>query len=363
VSTALTEAPTIRLLCWNMGAGGPGHRASWNDVREQEGVDAALLQEAPNPWRSAVDVDMVPSPGSKWGVGSNWAQTAVARLSDRVAISPLMMQPLGLDGPLQLGISRPGTLTVAKLTILDTSEEILLASIYAQWEGPISGGPGIFADASMHRILSDLSPLLSWRNHPVIVAGDFNSVLGTYVEGYGSNWTARSAGVFSRMGDLGLRLAGPQAPNGNQADPRPSSLPVDTGTSPRLSRTKGLEPPNSTTASSATTWSIASRSPLATTSTIGARRTTAGWRSKSDHLVSESGTSGRSSPRSGCPAEATACWSSQICSNGEGTTNFALTSARATRLSAGFNSTGDPWVSSSRSPSGRGEISSSSSSG
>src|SRR5665648_60768 len=83
----------------------------------------------------------------------------------------------------------------------------------------------------MHRILSDLSPLLSWRNHPVIVAGDFNSVLGTYVEGYGSYWTARSAGVFSRMGDLGLRLAGPQAPNGNQADPRPSSLPVDTGTS------------------------------------------------------------------------------------------------------------------------------------
>ena len=74
-------------------------------MREQEGVDAALLQEAPNPWRSAVDVDMVPSPGSKWDIGSNWAQTAVASLSDRVAISPLMMQPLGMDGPLQLGIS------------------------------------------------------------------------------------------------------------------------------------------------------------------------------------------------------------------------------------------------------------------
>jgi len=34
-----------------------------------------------------------------------------------------------------------------KLKVLDTDEEILLASVYAQWEGPISGGPGIFADA------------------------------------------------------------------------------------------------------------------------------------------------------------------------------------------------------------------------
>lgn len=118
---------------------------------------------------------------------------------------------------------------MAKLTILDTSEEILLASIYAQWQGPSPGGPGIFSDASMHRILSDLSPLLSWRDHPFIVAGDFNNVFGAYVDSrYGADWTARSAGVFSRMGDLGLRLAGPQAPNGNQADPRPPSLPADT---------------------------------------------------------------------------------------------------------------------------------------
>ena len=239
MSTALTEAPTIRLLCWNMGAGGPGQRASWNDVHEQEDVDAALLQEAPNPWHRADDVDIVPSPGSKWGIGSNRAQTAVARLSDRVAMSAVMMQPLGMNGPLQLGISRPGTLTVAKLTILDTSEEILLASVYAQWEGPSSGGPGIFSDASMHRILSDLSPLLSWRDLPIIVAGDFNNVLGANDDSYGAKWTARSDGVFSRMGDLGLRLAGPQAPNGNLADPRPAVLPADTRNVPTFVTSRG----------------------------------------------------------------------------------------------------------------------------
>jgi len=109
----LTEVPTIRMLCWNMGAGGPGQRASWSDVTSASDYDVAMLQEAPNPWRTAVDVDMVPSPGSKWGIGSNWAQTAIARLSNRVEITPLAMQPLGLDGPLQLGISRPGTVSVA----------------------------------------------------------------------------------------------------------------------------------------------------------------------------------------------------------------------------------------------------------
>jgi hypothetical protein len=235
----VTEVPTIRMLCWNMGAGGPGQRASWSDVTSASDYDVAMLQEAPNPWRTAVDVDMVPSPGSKWGIGSNWAQTAIARLSNRVEITPLAMQPLGLDGPLQLGISRPGTVTVAKLKVLDTDEEILLASVYAQWEGPISGGPGIFADASLHRILSDLSPLLSWREHPIIVAGDFNCVLGATDNSYGGNWTARTAGVFSRMEDLGLRLAGPQAPNGRPADPHPPGLAHDSKNVPTFVTNRG----------------------------------------------------------------------------------------------------------------------------
>jgi hypothetical protein len=59
----------------------------------------------------------------------------------------------------------------------------------------------------MHRILSDLSPLLSWRTHPFIVAGDFNNAFGGSVNSCGANWTDRNAGVFSRMVDLGLRLA------------------------------------------------------------------------------------------------------------------------------------------------------------
>ena len=40
----------------------------------------------------------------------------------------------------------------------------------------------------MHRILSDLSPLMLWRDHPFIVAGDFNNVFGTSVDScYGGN--------------------------------------------------------------------------------------------------------------------------------------------------------------------------------
>lgn len=229
MNVATTVAPTIRLLSWNMGAGGPGPTASWSDVIAEPEIDVALLQEAPNPYGLA-DIGTlrtVPAVGARWGIGSNRAQTAIAVLSDRVEVTPFPTQPLGFDGPLELGVSRPGTVTVAKLQVRDSGEELLAASVYAQWEGPASGGPGIYADASMHRVLSDLSPLFSWRELPIIVAGDFNVILDADVGSYGGNWRARDRSVFDRLNALGLRLAGPRAPHGIQADPHPSELPED----------------------------------------------------------------------------------------------------------------------------------------
>lgn len=242
MSEAVTTQPTIRLLSWNLGAGGPGPKATWGDVVAQGagGVDAAMLQEAPNPLGTIAAPSTVPSPGSRWGIGMNRAQAAVAVLSERVEITPVPTQPLGFDGPLELGVSRPGTIAVARLKVRSTGEEILLASIYAQWEGPMVGGTSIFADASMHRILSDLSPLLSWAELPMIVAGDFNTVLGADLGHYGGNWPMRDASVFARFEALGLRLAGPQGPAGGvQADPHPVELPPGSGNVP----TFGATPP------------------------------------------------------------------------------------------------------------------------
>lgn len=233
-----TQMPTVRLLSWNMGAGGPGPRASWTDVVGGP-YDAALLQEAPNPWGLAIELDVVPRVGSRWGIDQNRARTAIARISERVRITPYPTRALTEAGPRELGVSRPGTVTVAAMEIVATGETLLLASVYGQWEGPATGGAGIFADASMHRLLSDLSPLLSWPESPVILAGDFNCVLGGSEDSYGGNWNARHEGVFRRLEDLGLRLAGPQHPNGNQAQPRPATLPENTKNVPTFRTNRG----------------------------------------------------------------------------------------------------------------------------
>src|SRR5262245_54841199 len=89
------------------------------------------------------------------------------------------------------------------------------------------GGSERIADAPMHRILSDLRPLLSWAALPMIVAGDFNTVMGADLGQSGGDWPARDGSVFARCEALGLRLAGPQAPNGVQADPHPAELRPD----------------------------------------------------------------------------------------------------------------------------------------
>src|ERR1017187_9560892 len=86
-----------------------------------------------------------------------------------------------------------------------------------------------YADASVHRLISDLSALITQkrgRARRIIVAGDLN-ILHGYGEHGSSDWKARYDGVFSRMKAIGLPLVGPQAPNGRQAAPRPRELPPD----------------------------------------------------------------------------------------------------------------------------------------
>ena len=66
-----TQPPSIRLLCWNMGAGGPGPRATWPDVWAQASYAAALLQEAPNPWYDSTDHQVIPEGGAPWCGGES----------------------------------------------------------------------------------------------------------------------------------------------------------------------------------------------------------------------------------------------------------------------------------------------------
>ena len=100
--------------------------------------------------------------------------------------------------------------------------------MYANWMNPISQTRSrwIFADASVHRLISDLSGLIGSQNkHKIIAAGDLNILYG-YGEYRSPYWGKRYNTVFDRMGALGMRFVGPQAPDGGrQAEPWPEELP------------------------------------------------------------------------------------------------------------------------------------------
>ena len=108
-------------------------------------------------------------------------------------------------------------------------DPFVAVSLYAVWEGPHSstGNQYIFADASAHRLISDLSRFIgSDRKRGILAAGDLNILHGHGEHGSGY-WAARYQTVFDRMEALGLTFAGPQAPDGRQADPWPAELPLE----------------------------------------------------------------------------------------------------------------------------------------
>lgn len=133
----------------------------------------------------------------------------------------------------ELAVSRPGTVAAAIVTP-SNGEPIIVASVYAPWEKAHSTTESgwIFADASAHRLISDLSVFVGRQaGHRVLVAGDLNTLYG-YGENGSPYWASRHATVFDRMSALGLSFVGPQAPAGRRADPWPDELPRDSNNVP-----------------------------------------------------------------------------------------------------------------------------------
>jgi hypothetical protein len=119
-------------------------------------------------------------------------------------------------------ISLHGSMTAADVYVEDRFV-LTAVSVYAPWE--IAAGRG-YADASTHRMLSDLSALVAFPQHRLVVAGDWNILRG-YGENGSTYWKARYDTVFERAEALGLRSVGPQYPAGRQAEPWPDELPLD----------------------------------------------------------------------------------------------------------------------------------------
>ena len=99
--------------------------------------------------------------------------------------------------------------------------------MYALWEKPYptTGSSWIYADAAVHRLISDISVFVGQQSgHRILAAGDLN-ILHGYGDHKSGYWASRYATVFDRMRALGLSFVGPQAPAGRRADPWPDELP------------------------------------------------------------------------------------------------------------------------------------------
>ncbi len=150
-------------------------------------------------------------------------RTAVVCASASVVVVPRPMTSIAERAKGALVVSHQGTLAVADVAV--GAETITLISMYAAWETVVTGRSSIYADAAAHRLLSDLSGIVTSRGgHRIIAAGDLN-ILNRYGEHGNAYWAARYASVFDRAEATGLRFVGPQAPHGRQASPWPDELP------------------------------------------------------------------------------------------------------------------------------------------
>jgi len=213
----------LRILSWNVNG-----QHLWDQLAAS-GVDVALLQEAPVPLGSW-EGKAVPHPAAGWGTAgsSKWRRTAVVAVSETTLLEPRPLTSIEEAAPGALLVSRRGTLAAADVVV--NGERITLVSMYAVWEGHRPGP--IYADASAHRLLSDLSSIVNdARSHRIVAAGDLN-ILHGYGDYDDSYWAARYSTVFGRAEAMGLRFVGPQAPHGRQANPWPAELPEGSGNVP-----------------------------------------------------------------------------------------------------------------------------------
>lgn len=211
----------VKLIAWNIAQ----RAAAWRCLANSD-ADIALLQEATKPPADvAAKLGCDAEPWQCAGGSTKW-RSAVVRLSSRAEVEWLKTKPLAEAHGGELGVSRPGTLAAAIVTP-HQGESFIAVSVYGQWETPhsLTQRKFIYADASVHRLISDLSVFLAKKpRHGILIAGDLNILYG-YGEDGDPYWASRYATVFDRMAALGLSFVGPQAPGGRQAEPWPNELP------------------------------------------------------------------------------------------------------------------------------------------
>jgi hypothetical protein len=214
----------LKLVSWNL-----AHRPECWRALLKTGADVALVQEAcapPPDVAERIVVDDAPWRTEGAGKKRSW-RTAVVALNPSVALEWHVPRSICDASAGELALSRVGTVAAATLRDSTSNETLTLVSMYAAWEWAhtSTGSAWVYADASAHRLISDISVFIGQqRGHRLIAAGDLNILCGHGEDG-NQYWAGRYQTVFDRMRALGLTFVGPQSPEGRQAEPWPSELP------------------------------------------------------------------------------------------------------------------------------------------
>ena len=214
----------VKIVCWNIAK----RKQPWNELLRM-GADVALLQEA-DPAMAPTSCETSPyQPDTTYGY-DRWP--LVVRLSDKVKVEwfkPVNAAQVNIEES-EIAVSDSNTIAAARVIPLTSGEPFMVFSIYARWLTPVvkTAWRVGYADASAHRVISDLSSFIGYINpasHRILAAGDLNTI---YQETRLS-LQPRDTTAFDRMNALGLECVGPRWRNADrQADPIPQGLPRDT---------------------------------------------------------------------------------------------------------------------------------------
>ena len=226
-----------KIVCWNINRSDAAYPAL-----QEMAADIALLQEvSPNYVPDGIDV----GPYKPWDKHSYGRWPAVVKLSDRVEVKWFEPVPLNEEeAEDKVAVSDLPTLAAAQVTPLPDGEPFIVVSMYARgyWPHPLARektpirkpGTGVireFADASAHRIISDLSGFIAHTNpanHRIVAAGDLNTIYGATEEST-LETPIRAKTIFDRMSAIGMEFVGPRAgEGGRKADPPSDDVPSDT---------------------------------------------------------------------------------------------------------------------------------------
>ena len=209
----------VKVVSWNINT-----QLTALDELARMDADVALLQEVPvNGWRQLARVGdpvaVTPyEPWLPWPPRTYNRWPLVVKLSDRVRVDWFRYRhPVHFNtGEDQFEVSGVGTVAVARVAPVKDGEPFIAASMYARWPAPhvsVGDRQWIHAEASAHRIISDLSAFTSHREgttHRILAAGDLNMGFTGSFEHNG-----RSLSVLTRMEALGMEYLGPHGKGGD----------------------------------------------------------------------------------------------------------------------------------------------------